>query len=272
MKQRRLIFCALFLTITLCGCATSGDLQKVEGQLLTLRTEFEAVRNKQARLLRQMTQLDVSLRKLNRVFDGFQKKGRYNFANIGVKMDELRTLHQQLLGKFQALKMEYDKQQEQHTKLFKAYSLRFGDPTATPAAGGTQVTVVVSPDAAINSAKALYDNGKYKEARTQLKEFVKKYPTHKLSHKAYLLLGDCYFQLRNYFEAIIWYNDIRKKFPNSDNVDLALLKLGEAHYKIRACPEGKAFLRRLIRRHRSSPHRTKARELLRNARRLCRRR
>ena len=268
-KKMSAIWGVVFLLLT--GCATSGDLKKVDNKLLTLRTEFEAARVEQKKLKRNVKELTTQLKKLNAVFSSFRKKGRYNFANIGTKMDELRTLHQKLLGDFERLKQLSKEDKEKFEKLFKSYASRFGDPTATSADGQVQIQVV-SPKAAYDAAKALFDAGKFNESRDHMKQFIKKYPEHDLTDEAYILLGDSYYQLRKYFDAIISYNNVRKKFAKGDKVDVALLKLGEAHYKIGACPEGKAFLRRLLRRFRSSTHATKARRLYRGSRRYCRKR
>ena len=274
MDRRRIfIVLGLFVFGLLFGCATSGDLQRVEGKIVALRTDLESTQNKQKRLLKKLQNLHQSLVKLDNVLGSFRKKGRYNFANIGSQMDELRTKHQQILGKFQDIKREFDKETERNKKLFVAYSSRFGDPTASSSTKTGQITIqIVSPKTAFASAKALYDAGKYRESRNHLKEFIKKYPSHELTDDAYILLGDAYFKLNNYFEAIILFNDVRKKFPKSDLVPEALFKLGKAHYSIKACPEGRAFFSSLLRHFRSSPFVKQARYYRRNSRKLCKKR
>jgi TolA-binding protein len=227
---------------------------------------------KQLELLSQITRLQIQLQKLDKIFAQFHKKGQYNFANIGVKLDELRTHHQELLGRVQVLQLAYNKVEDQHKKLLTSYSQRFGDPTKAPDEGNQVTIQVVSPEEMYSSAQNLFKEGKFADARDQLKIMVQRNPDHELTDDAYILIGDCYVKLGNLYEAIIWYNDVQKKFPNGNQVDHALLKLGETHYRINACPEGQAFLRRLQKHYPNSPHIAEARNLLRNVNKLCKKR
>ncbi len=269
LKKICLLIFSLGGIIFLSNCTIKGDLEKLQLKHYKLKQRVKRLREDQSIIKAQLTRLEAQIRKLNNVFEQFRKKGQYNFANIGVKLDELRTHHQELLGKFQVLKLSFDKLQEQHQKLFKAYSERFGDPTKTEQ--NAQVTIqVVDAEALYKSARALFKSGKYREAREQLKLMVQRYPDHKLTDDAYILIGECYEKDKNYYEAIAWYNDVLRKFPNGDQIELALLRLGAAHYRIKACPEGRQFLRRLIRKYPKSPHVSLARQLLRNWRHYCR--
>lgn len=270
----RWFFGAVFLYSCLSvGCVTTNTFEKLKSRHNTLQTRAQKMQSQQNILRAQLTRLQVQLIGMNKIFSQFRKKGQYNFANIGVKLDELRTHHQELLGKFQVLKLSYTKLQDEHKKLLRDYTKRFGNPLAMVGTSGNQVTIqVVSPEALFKSAKELYGKGKFLEAREQLKNMVKRYPNHLLTDDAFLLIGSCYENTNKVYEAILWYNDALKKFPKGDQVDHALLKLGQAHYKINACPEGRAFLRRLRRLYPRSPHAPLARKLIRNMRRYCRKR
>lgn len=263
----RLLLALLFAVALGSGCATTGDLQQVRKSQLKLRSELETARNKQARMLADYTRMRVELQKVRRIFDSFRKKGQYNFANIGVKMDELRTHHQELLGKYQVTKLEFDKLKKKFEKLLKAYGSRFGDPTDAGKAGA--VPANISEQDLFKAAKALFDVGKYRATMERLKVFRNRFPKSDLNDDALMLAGDCFTKLGKHFQAIIRYNDVYRKYNKGDKADLALLRLGESHFRIQACAEGKAFLKRLIRRYRRSPHVADARQLLRNARNLC---
>lgn len=255
------------------NCVTNGTFELHQKSFNALISRTKKIKSQQNILRAQLTRLQVQLIGMNKIFAQFKKKGQYNFANIGVKLDELRTHHQELLGKFQVLKLSYAKLQDQHKKLLSDYTKRFGNPLAVVNAGGNQVTIqVVSPETLFKSAKELFGKGKFLEAREQLKNMVKRYPDHLLTDNAYLLIGACFENTNKVYEAILWYNDALKKFPKGDQVDHALLKLGQAHYKINACPEGRAFLRRLRRKFPRSPYAPQARKLIRNMRTYCRKR
>jgi TolA-binding protein len=200
-----------------------------------------------------MRSVSQKVGRLNSIFNQFRKRGRYSFANIGTKLDELRTRHQELLGKFQLLRLAFEKLNKQITQ-------------PGGAAGTSQV---LTPEATFKLAKQLFAGQKNTQVIMHLKNLIQRNPTHQLIDDAYMLIGDAYSKKGNAYEAIIWYNDVRKKFSTGDQVDHSLFKLGLAHYKIGACPEGKAFLRRMLRKHRSSSYALQARNLLKNSRSLC---
>lgn len=270
--MKRWCLSVILLSVFGFGCVTNGRFDQLRKQHFKLANKVNSMSNKQVTMLSQITRLQVQLKKLDTILAQFRKKGQYNFANIGVKLDELRTHHQELLGNFQVLKLAYSKLEKQHKKLIEDYTRRFGSPL-TSNAGGNQVSIqVVDAKTLYKSAKDLFDKGKYVEAREQLKTLVKRFKAHELTDDAFLLIGQCYENTKKVYEAILWYNDALKKFPNGDQVDHALLKLGTAHYKINACPEGRAFLRRLRRKYPRSKYAAEARKLIRNMRRYCRKR
>ena len=258
----------LLVLALLTGCATTGDLRKVEGRLLAMRTVMAKTRERQQS---EIQKLSAEIARLRQAMKAFKTQTRTNVATIGDKVDRLTEAHRSLLGKLEVIQHTLKRLDEQFKPLLKAYAARFGDPTNSKGKA-TIVIQEVTPEGMFGASKKLIAAGKLKDAQLQLKAFVKKYPTHKLTVEAYLLIGDSYAKLRNYFEAIIWYNDVRKKFKDSGKVDLALFKLGVAHYLIGACPEGRAFFRHLLRKHRSSALAPEARRYIRQQRSRCRRR
>ncbi len=260
----------LLISMLFSGCATTGDLERLELKHYKLRDLVKSLREEQIVLKARIARLQAQLRKLNDVFSQFKKKGQYNFANIGVKLDELRTHHQELLGKFQVLKLSFDKLQEQHQKLFQAYSERFGDPTKTDDSNQKVTIQIVDAAALYNSSKELYKSEKYREAREQLKMMIQRFPDHDLTDDAYVLIGMCYEKEKEYSKAIEWYSKYLSKYPKGDRLDFVLLRLGAAHYRIKACVEGRQYFRHLIRKFPTSQHAKLARKLLRNSRYYCR--
>ncbi|MCB9639273.1 MAG: tetratricopeptide repeat protein [Myxococcales bacterium] len=251
------------------GCATQGDLQKVETEQVRMKTQLSDLSSNQQRLLDDMKKAQGELVKINKVLKNFTKEGRVNFAEFDSKLDELRRDYQQLLGRYQLLESSFNKLKEQHDKLYAAYSASFGDPAAKK--GDATTVQIVSTEGLFKAAKALYDNKRYEQARDRLKEFVKKYPADPYTDDAYIMIGDCFYELNSYVQASLYYNAVLKKFKTGDQVDKAYLKLGQVFFRMKDCNAGKAFLRLLIKRYPSSPYREEAREKLRNARRLCRR-
>jgi len=267
MKAKHILLCFMVVWGSW-GCATQGELQKVETRQTQITGQIADITTKQQQLLSDMAKAQSELVKINKVLKNFTKEGRVNFAEFDAKLDEIRRDHQQLLGRYQVLEQSFNALKEQHEKLYAAYSASFGDPAAKKADGTTTVQIV-STEGLYKAAKALFDNKQYETARDRLKEFIKKYPSDPYTDDAYILMGDCFVELNNYVQASMYYNAVLKKFKDGDQVDKAYLKLGQVFYKMKDCNAGKAFLRLLIKRFPSSPLKEEAREKLRNVRSLC---
>ena len=263
----------IFLAVTslcLVGCATKSDFRELKNQQMKLRTDLTALANKQLRLVAQLTRVQAQLNRQQQIFKAFRKKGQYSVASIGENVSQLRSDHQKLLGTFYQLKEKFTKLMDQHQKLLKDYTTRFGDPLNKEKKATTIIIENVSPEKIFQGGKTLYVNKSYDDAIKRFKVFVNKYPSHQLADDALIYIGDCYFKKKNPAEASLWYTKVRKKYKSGDKVAEALLKLGKVYLLLGACGAGKTCLRRILRSHRSSPHAQEARRLLRNFRRLCR--
>ena len=252
------------------GCATKGDLQKVETDQVRMQTQITSLKDKQIRILADIATIQKRLAEIQQILKNFTKEGRVNFAEFDTKLDELRRDHQQLLGRYQLLEISFNNLKEKHEKLYAAYSASFGDPSASK--NDPKVTVeVVTAEGILKGAQVLFQNKQYEKARDRLKELVKKYPADDLTDDALILLGDCFYHMNNYLEAVVHYNTVRKKYTSGNQVDTAYLRLGESFYQMKDCNGGKAFFNALIKRYPSSKHVDRAREMVRNVRRLCKR-
>lgn len=248
------------LSLFFLGCATTGDLRQAEERL---QSTLQALQAKQTKLHLELSTAQTQITKIDKIFSSYTKEGRVNFAEMDSKLDELRRDHQQLVGRFQGLKLEYDKLKEQHDKLFQAYSKTFGDPTKAPAEG-SQVTIQeATPQSMLTAAKALFTAGKFEAARDQLKEMVKRFPKDERTDEGFLLLGDSYFQLKNFVEASVQYTKIRKDFPQSKVIDTAFFKLSQTYFQLKDCKLGLAYLKQLVKKYPDSSHNDEAKAILR---------
>lgn len=59
-------------------------------------------------------------------------------------------------------------------------------------------------------------------------EFLKKHPKSSLAANAQYWIGECYYALRKFDQAIIEFDVVRRKYPEADKVPAALLKQGFA--------------------------------------------
>ncbi|MDR2644099.1 MAG: tetratricopeptide repeat protein [Planctomycetaceae bacterium] len=82
----------------------------------------------------------------------------------------------------------------------------------------------------LNSAKQLYDQQKYEQARVAFDDFLRIYPSHVLTNEAKFYLADSYLYLKKYDNAISIYTQL-SSLPQTDPLTRSVLfRLGETYY------------------------------------------
>jgi len=133
---------------------------------------------------------------------------------------------------------------------------------------GKQVTSAVStvaPEAAAEGA--LYQAGlkqinssEFLKAIATFKKFKKKFPKSEYTASAQYWVGECYFAMRDYEQAIREFQDVIEGYPRSDKIPAALLKQGYSFIEIDMESDAKSFFNHLIRKYPRSKEAKEAKE------------
>ncbi len=134
------------------------------------------------------------------------------------------------------------------------------DTTATtpaPAASGQAPAPTPEPTASIQPAPSLTQSeekeayqaafdtlkeGRYRQAKVELKSFLGKYPNSSYAGNAQYWLGEAHYVTRNFEEGITEFKQVLSKYPTSNKVPDAMLKLGYTFYELKQFDEAKAIL------------------------------
>ena len=145
--------------------------------------------------------------------------------------------------------------------------------TAPAAAAGTTETPSLAPAAPTTPAaapspteeqervtyQAAFDTlkeGRYKEAKVELRAFLDKYPNSSYAGNAQYWLGEAHYVTRNFEQGIVEFENVLSTYPGSNKVPDAMLKLGYTFYELKQYPQSKAILQDLSERF---PNETAAR-------------
>lgn len=85
----------------------------------------------------------------------------------------------------------------------------------------------------------------YDKALKLFKTFVSRFGSHELADNAYLHIGDIHRINKRLVPAISAYDDLIRKYPRGGAVPVALLRLGQLHYKTKQCRAGRNYFRKL---------------------------
>jgi tol-pal system protein YbgF len=113
-------------------------------------------------------------------------------------------------------------------------------------------------------ALALVRQNEYDRAVQLFREFLRTNPDSPLAANAHYWIGESYFALGDYSQAILQLNDVRQQYPKSDRVPPALLKIGLAFLQMGNKSEARLAFQKVVNDYPSTPEAAQAREKLRS--------
>ena len=125
-------------------------------------------------------------------------------------------------------------------------------PTATDTTGRTPPAAGIDPFAeqqAYQSAFELLKSGRYEEAAAALQQFMVEYPVGSYADNAQYWLGETYYIMRRFDQAVQEFERLVSTYPNSQKITPALLKLGYAHDELGNKAEAERVLGDLVEHH-----------------------
>jgi len=133
---------------------------------------------------------------------------------------------------------------------------------AEPASGQTMSEAAIGESEAVRrdyeAAWRALDKKDYKLAIGRFKEFLKKYAKSKLAVNAQYWLGECHYALREFDQAIIEFDAVRRKYPQGDKVPAALLKQGYAFAELGEKVNARLILQEVVEKYPQSSEAAKA--------------
>ncbi|UCE63206.1 MAG: tol-pal system protein YbgF [Nitrospirota bacterium] len=132
------------------------------------------------------------------------------------------------------------------------------NPTDTPSlkennSNGQLVEASDNQASAFRSAYKSYLNGRYARATVEFQQFVKQYPAGALTPQAYYYLGDAQYIQKQYKGATRALQHILTAFPDNKYVPPALLKLGLVMMETDQAPKAQEFWDEVIQKFPDSP-------------------
>jgi tol-pal system protein YbgF len=113
--------------------------------------------------------------------------------------------------------------------------------------GGTNrnTTPVSDERAAYQKAFDMLKEGRYKMANTAFKDFIDQYPESSYAGNSQYWLGESNYVTRQFEQAVIEFSAVLKKYPSSNKIPDAMLKLGYTYYELGRFAEARKMLEQL---------------------------
>lgn len=285
--MRRYVAFALLGSAWIGSCAIPQQLELIEREQRQLRMQTTAMRSETSDMRADFDRMRSSLADTRASLQEMQR----DVSDLRGKVEELRHALERQIGQsnrdgeqrvkgLEGRLARMEEELKQQAKLLRAQEEELKTLSQARAAGKA-VPEANLPEAAGGSAVAkearepeavrkeyeealrLLDRKDYRLAISRLREFLKRYPNSEFADNAQYWIGECYYALKEYDQAILEFDAVRRKYPKGDKVPAALLKQGFAFAELGDRIDARLLLQELIERYPSSPEAAKAKEKLR---------
>jgi tol-pal system protein YbgF len=264
----------LLLAGLLGGCATSGDMQKLQSQISELQDELAAIK--------RTASSKEEVQNINQRSAEQTEQLLKSNATLVAKVEQMDERIQNAQGSAEQTNYRLDRMAQQVTAMqrdvddMKARAAAASTPPGgTPAmsevnvpppasGGGTAATAPPSanPIDVYNAAYRDYQRGNFDLAISGFRDFIAQNPNSDLTDNASYWIGESLFSQKKYQDAIAQFDSVVTKFPKSEKVPGALLKKGYAYIALGEKSQGIVQLQYVLHEHPRSPEADLARQKL----------
>ena len=268
MTKGRLL-AAVIAAGVLTGCASTGDVERLQNQVAELQEELAG--------LKRTTAAKEEVQNVNqRIAEQTEQLLRSN-ATLVAKVDGMEERLQNTQGTIEQTNYRIDRMAQQVTQFERDMQLLRArvDSTTPPPADGTPASEVTVPAPVIStpaaedpvdiyqSAYGDYQRGNFDLAISGFRDFIQRQPNSDLADNASYWIGESLFSQKKYREAIAQFDTVVTQYPRSDKVPGALLKKGFSYLNLDERAQGIVQLQYVVHEHPTSSEAALARQRLR---------
>lgn len=265
-SPRLFILSGLLLALSGCfGMTSEGKRMRSDVENNAARVQkLEAAQNAQIEQLKQAeAKAQESIKQLEGVIEQATSVVQRNSADVTVQVSELQSKVAMLEGRLAELQYAIE-------EMKKA-------PGAT--APSSTIPTAATPEPKVDDTPAdknehyaaayrAYSERDFAKARALFRSFIERYGTDAQADNAQYWMGASYLIESRPATALAELKKVIQNFRGGDAVDEALLDMAEAFYRLRACSDSRNALDTLIRTQPSSPLAAKAKQKLKDLKKL----
>ena len=241
-----------------------GENTTVQSELGTLRSDIDSIRSSLAdtRATVQQQQRELSALK-ERVEETRYQMGRQLGQSSREGDQRVKDMEGRVAKMADALKAQEAalKTRDDEIKQLRDTVEATQKAVAEPAAGAVPETAAGESEPVRRDYEAAWrslERKDYKLAIGRFKEFLKKHAKSKLAVNAQYWLGECHYALREFDQAIIEFDAVRRKYPQGEKVPAALLKQGYAFAELGEKVNARLILQEVVEKYPQSSEAAKA--------------
>ena len=247
--MKRILFLCFFLVLPIGAPAvhagTKEDIAQLQRNLMEIQQQFWDLEKR----LNEATSLDNRIKSVQDSADEL----RETQASLNAKLEKV-------LNEIQVLKenLEETNQRVRDLSVPTVSAVPPADPsgfngtadTAEPAPAPARTTQpTVSEQQLYQDAMALYTKGRFEQALRSFQDLLDQYPGSGLSDDSQFMIGESYYGMKEYVDAVAEYDKVVKAYPDSDRVPGARLKKAFSLFSLGKKGQGVVELQQITQRY-----------------------
>ena len=249
-----------------------GDTGQVQTSLETVRADVNSVRS-------SLADTRANLQQLQREFGVLRERIEETRHQVGRQIGEttrdgdqrVKDLDSRVAKLSETLKAQEAslKSRDEEIKQLRESLLLLQN--AASSAAKSEVIVADSATGESALVKKDYELGwqamekrDYRVAISRFKEFLKKHPKSNLADNAQYWIGESHYGLREFDQAIIEFDAVRRRYPQGEKVPAALLKQGYAFAELGEKVNARLLLQEVVEKFPETPEAAKAKMRLKS--------
>jgi tol-pal system protein YbgF len=287
--KRLYAFFAVSTSLSLFACAFPQQIDLIEREQQTLRSQNLASRSEVESIRTSLADTRANLDQAHREVNALKEKVeevRYQLdRQIGKSSKEgdqrvkdletkLARVNEDLKNQSNQFRDQLKARDDDLRKMKDAMQAMAAEQKAAAAAAAAATAeaqrerterLATDPDVSkreYDEAWRVVERKDYRAAIIKLKDFLRKYPNSEFGDNAQYWLGECHYALREFEQAILEFDTVRRKYPKGEKVPAALLKQGFAFAELGDKVDARLILQELVDRYPQSEEAGKAKQKL----------
>jgi tol-pal system protein YbgF len=246
-----------------------GDTNQTQKSLDSVRADIDSVRS-------NLADTRANLQQLQREFSGLRERIEETRFQVGRQLGQstregdqrVKDLEARVAKLGEALKAQEEASKSRDGELKQLReALQQAQSAAAAAAAASANELVVADSAAGETAVVKRDyeiawhameKRDYRLAISRFKDFLKRHPKSNLADNAQYWIGESHYGLREFDQAIIEFDAVRRRYPQGEKVPAALLKQGFAFAELGEKLNARLLLQEVVEKYPDTPEAGKA--------------
>src|SRR4029077_7410284 len=268
------LFCLAVAASWLFGCAAPQQIELIEREQRRLRNDTNAMQSDVDSMRGTLADTRANVQQIQRDVNALKERVDETRVQVGKQIGQTSRDGDQRVKNLETRLAKLEEDLKAQSEILTAREEAIKQLRETVEAqqkpvpsDGLAEGAAAESDAIRRDYEAAWrtlDKKDYKAAIARFREFIKKYPKSTLAGNAQYWIGESLYALKEFDQAIIEFDAVRRRYPQGEKVPAALLKQGFAFAELGEKVNARLILQEVVEKYPQSPEAGRAKQRLKS--------